>query len=237
MYKYDAMTQSDADSSTKAARLPLPEVQAQLATLTLTPGRPLLVVDADEVLFYFMRGFERHLMRQDLYFDWKSYALYGNIRRRSDDVPVPAEELHPLLDGFFATDTANLEPVDGAAAALARLNHIADIVVLSNLPFHAKAAREAALLRHGMAYPLIANSGSKGPAMAALLGHAPRRAAFLDDIPHNHTAVAQAAPLVHRVHFIADTRLAALLPPAEHSQHRAASWAEIEPHVAAYLAS
>ncbi len=255
MYKYDGMTQNNTDSTaatpltTEAAAIApqavpkdgqvaelAPALATQLAGLSLAPGRPLLVVDADEVLFYFMRGFERHLERMGLYFDWKSYALYGNIRRQDDNEPVPAEELHPLLDRFFATDTANLEPVEGAADGLRRLSAIADIVVLSNLPLHAKGARETALALHGMAYPLIANSGGKGPAMAALLQHAPRRAAFLDDIPHNHASVAKAAPMVHRVHFIADTRLAALLPPAEHSQHRAASWAEIEPYMAAYLA-
>lgn len=240
MYNHKVMTQSAASQNQTApaspAQLP-PALAEQLAGLRLKPGRPLLVVDADEVLFYFMRGFERHLIERGLYFNWASFALNGNIRHRDTDMPVAAEELSPLLDRFFATDTHRLDPVDGAADSLRRLSELADIVVLSNLPLHAKSARETALAQHGMAYPLIANTGAKGPAMAALVAHAPRRAAFLDDIPHNHASVAKAAPMVHRVHFIADARLAALLPASAHCQHRADSWVEIEPHLAAHLSA
>src|SRR5690606_8538554 len=171
-------------------------VADQIAALALTPGRPLLIVDADEVLFYFMRGLERFLESRKLYFDWQSYALHGNIRRRLDDSVVLAEELHLLLQRFFADATEDMEPVDGAAAALER------------------QAGERALARHGMAYPLIANSGSKGPAVSALLRRVPGPAIFIDDIPHNHTSVARLAPEVHRLHFVADHRLAALLGPA-----------------------
>ncbi len=214
---------------------PSPATAAQLAELRLTPGRPLLVVDADEVLFYFMRGFERHLQANGFYFNWASFALNGNVRRQADDTAVSQTELSPLLDHFFASATDLLDPVDGAAEALAGLAGLADIVVLSNLPLHARDARATALHRHGMPYPIIANTGPKGPAMAALLRHAPRRAAFIDDIPRNHASVAEVAPDVHRVHFIADPRLAVLLPPSEHCQHRGESWAAMAPHLAAQL--
>lgn len=210
-------------------------VADQIAALALTPGRPLLIVDADEVLFYFMRGLERFLESRKLYFDWQSYALHGNIRRRLDDSVVLAEELHLLLQRFFADATEDMEPVDGAAAALERLRDRMQVVVLSNVPALARQARERALARHGMAYPLIANSGSKGPAVSALLRRVPGPAIFIDDIPHNHTSVARLAPEVHRLHFVADHRLAALLGPAPDCHHRVASWAEIHDHVSALL--
>lgn len=207
-------------------------VADQLAALDLHPGRPLLIADADEVLFYFMRGLEGFLAGRGLYFDWRSYALYGNIRRRDDDSPMPAEELHPLLQGFFAEATESLMPVDGAAAALAELSQAAQVVVLSNVPLPARAARERALNRHGMPYPLIASSGPKGPAVAALRQRVDAPAVFIDDIPHNHSSVAQCAPTTHRLHFIADPRLAALLGPAPDCHHRAESWQDIRNHVA-----
>ena len=214
--------------------LPVP-VAEQLAGLDLHPGRPLLIADADEVLFYFMRGLEGFLDRQGLYFDWRSYALYGNIRRRDDDSPMAAEQLHPLLQGFFAEATESLAPVDGAAAALADLGRHAQIVVLSNLPLTARPARQRALARHGMAYPLIANTGPKGPAVAHMRQRVDAPAVFIDDIPHNHASVAQLAPTTHRLHFVADPRLAALLGPAPDCHHRAASWDDIHSHVAALL--
>ncbi len=210
-------------------------VAAQLEALALTPGRPLLIVDADEVLFYFLRGLERFLVARELYFDWQSYALHGNIRRRRDDSPVEAEELHLLLQRFFADATEELDPVDGAAAALQRLKTRMQVVVLSNVPVLARQARERALVRHGMDFPLIANSGPKGPAVAALLRRVAAPAVFIDDIPHNHASVAKLAPECHRLHYVADTRLAALLGPAPDCHHRAASWSEIEDHVSALL--
>ncbi|MEK9968258.1 MAG: hypothetical protein VW600_03920 [Ferrovibrio sp.] len=211
-------------------------VAEQLATLSLTPGRPMLIVDADEVLFYFMRGLERFLDSRDLYFDWASYALHGNIRQRQDDAPVAAEILHPLLQRFFAEATEELEPVDGAAQALAELNRIAQVVVLSNVPMPARNARIRALARHGMAFPLIANTGPKGPAVAAMLKQTKAPAVFIDDIPQNHRSVAELAPAAHRLHFIADTRLAALLGPAPDCHHRAETWLDIQAHIQTLLA-
>lgn len=211
------------------------QVGEQLAVLSLRTDKPLLIVDADEVLFYFMRGLEGFLAGRDLYFDWASYALHGNIRHRRDDSPVDAETLHPLLQRFFAEATEMMEPVEGAAAALAELGKIAQVVVLSNVPMVARAARSRALARHGMAFPLIANSGPKGPAVAAMLRQVAAPSFFIDDIPHNHTSVAQIAPAAHRLHYIADPRLAALLGPAPDCHHRMESWPLMQAHIANHL--
>lgn len=215
--------------------LPAP-VAEQLATLTLTHGKPLVIVDADEVLFYFMRGLERFLESRDLYFDWASYALHGNIRQRRDDTPVAAEILHPLLQRFFAEATEELEPVDGAAQALAELSRTSQVVVLSNVPMPARNARIRALAHHGMAFPLVANTGPKGPAVVAMLKQTMGSAVFIDDIPHNHKSVAEMAPAVHRLHYIADTRLAALLGPAPDCHHRADTWPDMLTHIQTLLA-
>jgi hypothetical protein len=222
--------QQMSPKSPDPTELPAP-VAEQFATLSLTRGRPLLIVDADEVLFYFMRGLERFLESRELYFDWASYALHGNIRQRCDDAPVAAEILHPLLQRFFAESTEDLEPVEGAAQALADLSRTAQVVVLSNVPMPARHARIRALARHGMAYPLIANTGPKGPAVAAMLRKTLAPAVFIDDIPHNHRSVAEIAPAAHRLHFIADTRLAALLGPAPDCHHRADTWADMQAHI------
>jgi len=227
-----------SDLTTKST--PSPTILAQIATLRLDPARPLLAVDADEVLFYFMRGFAAWLENRDLYFDWRSFALAGNIRARRDDQPVERDAVGGLLQDFFAEATAALEPVDGAAESLSHLSKHYDIVVLSNLPATAKSARETALAQHGMAYPVLTNSGPKGPAMAALMqGHGntatSRASAFVDDIPSHLYSVAIHAPETRRLHFIADPRLAPLLGPAEHSHVRANSWQEIETDLMAHL--
>ena len=147
---------------------------------------------------------------------------------------APAE-VKKLLADFFAEQTADLDPVDGAAAALRRLSGSAQIVVLSNVPQAAVADRIACLRRHGMDFPLIANVGAKGPAVRALMGDAVRPAVFIDDSPHNHKSVAQAAPDILRLHFVAHPRWAALVGPAEYADQRLHSWPEIEAAIVAHF--
>ena len=58
---------------------------------------------------------------------------------------------------------------------------------------------------------------------------------FLDDIPHNLASVAEAAPEVIRMHFIADPRLAALIPPASDCHFAGSSWPEARRFIEARL--
>jgi len=212
------------------------DVLPQLEALALDRRRPLLICDADEVLFAFMAGLEGFIQGRGLYFDWKSYALAGNIRRRSDDTPLPAADLPVLIDDFFDAHTELIEPVDGAAEALALLNaRGVQIVVLSNVPFRQRAARERSLARHGMPYPLVANSGSKGGPVAWLAERVDAPVFFVDDISRHHTAVRRSAAHVTRLHFVADPRLAALLEPAPDSHHRLVDWPAIRDLVDRHL--
>lgn len=211
-------------------------VGEQLERLALKRDRPLIVTDADEVLFAFMSSFERYLNRHDLIFDWSSFALTGNVRRRVDNQPIEAADVRAHLMQFFALHTEELEPVDGAPQALARLGARAQIVVLSNVPLDQREARVRALRAHGMDYPLIANKGLKGGSVARMAEQIAAPVVFIDDIPHNHTSVREAAGHVWRLHFVADPRLARLLGPADDSHHRADRWDEAVVAIEDYLA-
>ena len=203
--------------------------------LSLNPDRPLIVSDADEVLVQFARPLERFLHSRGLYLDLSSFRLSGNIRDRASDEPVAHEHVPQLIADFFDTCVADQPAVDGAAEALARLSVRAQVVVLSNVPEAARAAREAALARLGMAFPVLANQGLKGPAVKAMAeGHA-APVVFLDDIPHNIASVAEHATHVHRIHFVADPRLAALIGPAEQSHHRIDDWPTAARHIDDHL--
>lgn len=201
-----------------------PDVFAQIDSLSLATDRPLIVTDADEVLFAFMAAFERHLEDHGHYFDWSSFALDGNIRRRRDDGPADRDDILRLLDEFFAASTADMDPVPGAADALAALSRRAQVVVLSNLPYARHGDRRRALTRHGMDYPLVANVGPKGPAVGALARRVDAPVFFIDDGPNHHGSVAAHAAAVRRLHMIADSRLAALLQPSPDSHHRIDDW-------------
>lgn len=212
-----------------------PQVAAQLAELAIQAGRPLVVSDADEVLFAFMASFERYLNRRGLIFDWSSFALTGNVRERGSNAALPAPAVRDHLAAFFENHTEDIAPVAGAREALAELGRAAQIVVLSNLPLAQRAARQRALSHHGMDFPLIANIGLKGPAVRALSDRARAPAVFIDDIPHNHSSVAAAAGAVWRLHMVADPRLARLLDRAPDSHARIDTWPEAAPVLAARL--
>ncbi len=48
---------------------------------------------------------------------------------------------------------------------------------------------------------------------------------FVDDLPVHHASVAKHAPQVQRLHMVAEPRLAAAMPTAEHAHARIDDWA------------
>ncbi|MSO74514.1 MAG: hypothetical protein EXQ99_05100 [Alphaproteobacteria bacterium] len=202
-----------------------PSVAVQLMTVKLDQKRPLLICDADEVLFAFMEGFERFLHGQDYFYVWRSYKLSGNVRRRQGGGTVDDAGVSDLLARFWSAHAEDLLVIPGAPKALAALSIRAQIVILTNVPFEHHRARERSLHRHGMAYPTIANAGPKGPAVGWLKSRIKAPAFFVDDSPHHHKSVAAHAPSVRRLHFVGDPRLAKLLDQAPDSHHRTDDWA------------
>jgi hypothetical protein len=214
-----------------------PEVAAQIAALALEPSRPLVITDADEVLFYFVRGFAAYLVSRGFWLDLASFQLFGNIKYAGRDDLATVEEASELLATFFAERTERIEPVAGAAEVLARLSAEAQIIVLSNLPTGSRPARERALQKAGMPYPLVVNSGVKGPAVRCLADRAgAAEVFFLDDIPRNILSVSLAAPAVTAIHFVADPHLATLVGPAEGCHHRLDDWPAVEALITSRLA-
>lgn len=210
-----------------------PEVMDQLEALELHPARPLIITDADEVLLRFMERVEHYLDTLGLWIDLSSFALGSNIKSKKTDEPV---KVPTLIDDFFAAETAHIEAAHGAAEALASLSRMAQIVVLTNLPAPHRNERIANLKGHGMDYPVVVNSGLKGPAVKWLTQKVSGPVFFLDDIPHNIDSVAEHAPQVHTIHFVADPRLAKLINKAEGATARIDIWAEAHDFIAGKIA-
>jgi hypothetical protein len=187
------------------------------------PGRPLVIVDADEVLLRFVDGFDRFLRRQGLFLDLTSYRLHGNVKRLDDQTAVLDVEVTALLDEFRA-DLDWLEPVEAAQEVLTALAPRATVVVLTNITPNQAVPRVRNLAALGLDFPLVANSGPKGPAVKALAGRAAAPAFFIDDIPQHLASTAEAAPDVFRIHLIGDERLKALLAPCAQAHLYAEDW-------------
>jgi len=187
-------------------------------------ARPLIICDADEVLIEFARPLQAFLAERDLILDLASFALTGNIRRKSDGVALEKSAVRQVLAAYFEARVDDAVPVAGAREAIARLAAHADLVVLSNVPDNLGERRQRALAAAGLAMPLLANRGEKGPAVARLAAERRGPVVFIDDLPPQHASVAEHAGRVHRIHFVADSRLARLIGPAKHSHCRIDDW-------------
>ena len=203
------------------------EISNQIETLELDPDRPLVISDADEVLLQFMRQFEVYLDRNEMWIDLSSFKLQGNIKYKGSDEVVDMTNRN-IIDDFFAAETLNFSPVDGAAEALTALSKEAQVIILTNLPIAQKNERQINLSEHGMDYPVIVGSGLKGPAVKSLGDKINAPLFFLDDIPHNINSVAEYVPMSGRIHMIADPRLSKLIGAAEGASARIDQWHEAQ---------
>ncbi|HEY5339047.1 MAG TPA: hypothetical protein VIJ85_12640, partial [Rhizomicrobium sp.] len=187
------------------------------------------------VILRFADGFDRFLSRHDLFLDLTSYRLHGNVKRKDDGSAILDVEVTALLDEFRG-DLDWLAPVEDAADVLRGLMPMANIVVLSNVTEGQAPARLRNFAKHDLDFPLLVNSGPKGPAVKAIAARAMRPAFFIDDIPQHHASVAEAAPDVFRIHLIGDDRLKALLPVSPHAHLRAEHWRDADQFIRAKLA-
>lgn len=193
------------------------------------------MVDADEVLLQFLMGLEAYLPTQGLTMTLSGYQLTGNIRRADNGEALDQPAVTTLLKTFHATAGLELDPVPGAANALNDLSRVAQIVVLTNISPDLAERRRANLRTHGLDYPVIANSGLKGPTFAALAKAAEAPTVFVDDIAHHHASVAEAAPGAAQVHLIADPRLFQMARKAPQASLFTSDWGEAHRHILSFL--
>ncbi len=203
---------------------------AQIEMLSFT-GRPLVICDVDEVIVHFTRDFERYIARDGLFLDTSSFALNGNIRHRETNAPAPNERVADLIASFFEERTRHLEPIDGAIDALLHIGETADVVLLTNLPHTAGDHRRENLKGHGLDFPVVTNSGPKGPAIRDLAARARQPAVFIDDSPAFIASAYDHAPEVHLIHFLHDDRFARHIEPLDYVSLRTDSWDEARPHI------
>ncbi len=216
-------------------KLPIDITLGQIAELRVEQSRPLVVCDVDEVVVHFIAGFERYLHRNNLWLDPASFALNGNVKYNNTDEPVPIEELKKHFSAFFDEEIHRLDPIDGAAAALANLSQDAQVLMLTNLPDVYREARMDNLARHDMPYPVITNQGPKGPAVQALKAKHDAPAVFIDDIPNYLISVRDCCPDVQLIHFVQDNRFARHLPNLDYISLRTDNWRATYSHIRTVL--
>ena len=202
----------------------------QLETLSLS-GRPLVICDVDEVIVHFTRDFEAYIGRHGLRLTFSSFALNGNILSIETGAAASEAIVGQLVSDFFEDRTRHMEPIDGAVESLLHIGETADIVLLTNLPHTAGDHRRENLASHGLNFPVVTNSGPKGPAINDLVTRAAKPCVFIDDSPAFIASAYTHAPGVHLVHFLHDDRFARHLEPLDYVSLRTGSWTEAKPHI------
>ena len=189
-------------------------------------GRPLLITDCDEVLLHMVSHFDAWLDEKhaiDFAFERGDFGQSMTDKATGD--LVSTDRVWPLLDEFFRGEMHRQTIVPGAVEALGRIGEVADIVILTNLGDEAHPWRVDQLAKHGIAHEVVCNSGGKGvPARAIIERHRATVTAFVDDLPVHHASVAKHAPEVHRLHMVAEPRLAPAVPTAPAAHARIDDW-------------
>jgi hypothetical protein len=203
---------------------PLPP---EVFALRIPPDRPLVVVDVDEVLAMFMRGFEKFIGGHGLEMRIERFALFQSLYRPGESTHLDVSDGKRLFDAFFECDPQDMDVASGAPEALAALAEQASIVILTNAPASSRPARARWLIANGLPYPLVIGAGPKGRAVAAMAARTRRPTAFVDDLLPNLDSVQKEAPSVYRFQSVADERLRPLAPTAPERHPRFDTWPEL----------
>lgn len=189
-------------------------------------NRPLLITDCDEVLLHMVSHFDAWLDEAHaIDFAFERGDFGQSMTDKASGELVSVDRVWPLLDEFFRGEMHRQTIVPGAVEALGRIGEVADIVILTNLGDEAHPWRVDQLARHGIAHEVVCNSGGKGvPARALIERHRATVTAFVDDLPVHHASVARHAPEVHRLHMVAEPRLAPAVPTASAAHVRIDDW-------------
>ena len=199
-------------------------------------SKPLFVTDCDEVLLYMVTPFKQWLSdTQSIDFDLENGGFEGALTHRADGKKVAAEEIWPLLGGFFDTEMEAQLPMPGAVESLFEIAKIADVVILTNLNHERNEARQDQLKRLGMDYPVYTNQGEKGPPLAKIVGdYQASVSMFIDDLPMHHKSASIHTPDTWRLHMIGEEMLApqvACAHKAKYAHNRIDTWADALPWI------
>ena len=188
--------------------------------------RPLLITDCDEVLLHMVSHFDAWLGEaHDIRFAFETGNFGEAMTHTVTGELVAQDRVWPLLEEFFRQEMHRQTVVPGAVEALGQIGEIADIVILTNLGDEAHPWRVEQLAKHGIRHEVVCNRGGKGvPARAIIDRYGSGSTVFVDDLPVHHASVAKHAPEVHRLHMVAEPRLAPAVPKAEHAHIRIDDW-------------
>ncbi len=154
--------------------------------------------------------------------------ITGNIKELSTGLAAKDTDMNKIMPNFFSSETEKLQLVINAKKVLKRLSKFMQIVILTNLPHKDKYKREKALKNNNIAFPVITNSGLKGPAVKKILENKNQKSFFIDDMPMNIESVSKDSPKTICIHFIQDKRINKLMPTPKSAKIKSTNWFDVE---------
>ncbi|MEM9044877.1 MAG: hypothetical protein AAGC81_09275 [Pseudomonadota bacterium] len=206
----------------------IPRVMEQLERLPLVPGKPLLAVDADEVLVNLAAHLKRFLRDHGIDMRLTEYRLDGTMFPDGSEHPLSFDESLGWLDRFFETEVLHQEALPKAAEVLKRLSSEVQIMVLTNVPKHGREKRVENLKGLAIPYPLVENEGGKGLPLAWMKDKIQAPVIFIDDSPSQIRSAAKHAPDVTRIHFAGAELVERIIPKCEEANYRLTHWLDCE---------
>lgn len=188
--------------------------------------RPLLVCDVDEVILHLVAPFEQLLEERGMELRKKVIKLNGNVFHKSDGSEVAQKDIWAVLDQLFKEQAMRQAVVEDAANVLGELSRDIDIILLTNLPHEYGDLRRTYLGEAGIPYPVVTNSGVKGPAIQWLDQQNHLKTAFMDDTFHHLESVSEHTPETFLVHFMADDEFRTITKPLEPPVLSTGNWRE-----------
>ena len=198
-----------------------------LNSFIVQENKPILICDADEVIFDFMHAFLLFLKKYNFFFNWDSYALTGNIIRKNNTA-LNAEEVKKLINCFFKSCTLNMKLVNGAKRSLHKISEKFNIIILSNIPFEFYELRKCALDKNGLNFPFFANRGEKGTPSSIISNLHNNQTWFIDDSPSQVSSVRKKNINIKTILFIENNKLAKLIKNKEDCDFYSTNWKKNE---------
>ena len=196
-------------------------------SLNINPNLPLLISDADEVIFEFMESFEEYLLSNSMYFSYKSFKLNGNIYNQETNKPIDSANIPIIISNFFQEYAIKMPLIKGAKSALEKLSKVMNVIILSNIPKNYAADRIQCLKDNNMNYAFISNEGPKNIKCLELQKLTNKKVFFIDDLPNQISAVSNYCKNIITIHFLQNKKLLKIIPEVKDSDYNVNNWGSI----------
>lgn len=218
--------------------MPSPETKSLIEELSLDSDRPLIISDADEVIFeLFMHMFT--------YFEQNGYRFTGSsligfeimdhFYHLKTNEQIDPKVFIEIITQFFAVQGDHMPMVENAFENLMHLSESCQIIILTNAPHDYREKRIEIYKTHGINFPIITNVGNKLAAVSQIVKNHNAQVFFIDDSPEHHISIIEHIPHIKCVHFIGDKEYAKLVSDVDDVHFKSTDWNEVNQYIQSQL--